>query len=94
VLHWAGAKGWGTVYLIKAYCVVIEGELGMEEHELEMGKCIRRYMEKEHEGVVETSFRMYSGVLRPHERPVVKMVGVERLEGEDWRVVVEVVTYG
>ncbi len=82
------------MYLIKPYCVIIEGELGMEEHEREMGKCISRYMETEFEGVPTTSFRMYSGVLRPHERPVVKMVGVERLEGRDWRVVVEVVAYG
>lgn len=82
------------MFLIKAYCVIIEGELGMEDHEREMGKCISRYMETVEEGVPQLSFRMYTGVLRPHERPVVKMVGVERLEGEGWRVVLEVVTYG
>lgn len=86
--------GWGTVYVIKAYCVIIEGVLGMEDHEREMGRAIRKFMETEYEGAATTSFRMYSGWLRPHERPVVKMVGVERLEGREWRVLVEVVTYG
>jgi len=82
------------VYLVKAFCVIKKGEVGMEDHEREMGRCVRRFMEGEHEGLRGKSERSYTGVLRPYERPVVKMVGVERLEGEGWRVVVEAVSYG